>query len=391
VVASGIAAVVNDGTLIVVMRFLKGASAAFTAPASLSMITTTFPEGPARNKALAIYTACGASGFSMGLVLGGLLTQISWRLTFVLPVPIALAILLALPRVAPRDRAGGSRGAIDLLGAATITGGMLLLVRTVVNAPTAGWASAQTVVLLAVSVLLLAAFVFTESRVANPLVRLSILRSGSLRRANVGALVVVGCYVSFQFVGTLYLQSLLHWSPIHTALAFLPGGLIVAFASPRIGTLASRYGTERLIAVGLAAFVAGYALILRIHTTLSYPAVFLPTMILIGIGFALCFPMLSIQATNGIPDSEQGVASGLVQSSFQVGGAIVLAITSAVVSSHHSHTAAGVVSSYRSALVVVAAISAVALVVILNGVIRGRHPEMVPAGSVVSAHQVEAG
>jgi MFS family permease len=392
VVASGIAAAVNDGTLIVVMRFLKGASAAFTAPASLSMITTTFPEGPARNKALAIYTACGASGFSMGLVLGGLLTQVSWRLTFVLPVPIALAILLALPRVTPREeRQAGARGSIDLLGAATVTGGMLLLVRTVVNAPTVGWGAVQTIVLLAVSVLLLAAFVITESRVANPLVRLSILRSGSLRRANIGALVVVGCYVSFQFVGTLYLQGLLHWSPIHTALAFLPGGLIVAFASPRIGGLAARYGTERLIAVGLAAFVAGYALILRLHTTLSYPAVFLPTMILIGIGFALCFPMLSIQATNGIPDAEQGVASGLVQSSFQVGGAIILAVTSAVVASHHAHTAGGVVSSYRSALVIVTAVSAAALVVILNAVIRGRRTDLVPSETVVSAHQVEAG
>jgi predicted MFS family arabinose efflux permease len=328
----------------------------------------------------------------MGLVLGGLLTQVSWRLTFILPVPIALAILLALPRVTPREQQQARpRGAIDLLGAATVTGGMLLLVRTVVNAPTVGWGSIQTIVLLGVSALLLAGFVFTESRVANPLVRLSILRSGSLRRANVGALVVVGCYVSFQFVGTLYLQGLLHWSPIHTALAFLPGGLIVAFASPRIGALASRYGTERLIAVGLAAFVVGYALILRIHTTLSYPAVFLPTMILIGVGFALCFPMLSIQATNGIPDSEQGVASGLVQSSFQVGGAIILAVTSAVVASHHAQTAAGVVSSYRSALLIVTAVSAAALLVILNAVIRGPRTEMVPADGVVSAHTVEAG
>jgi MFS family permease len=392
VVASGIAAVANDGTVIVIMRFIKGASAAFTAPASLSMITTTFPEGPARNKALAIYTACGASGFSMGLVLGGLLTEVSWRLTFILPVPIALAILLALPRVTPREqRQDRPRGAIDLLGAATVTAGMLLLVRTVVNAPTVGWGSVQTVVLLAIAVLLLAAFLFTESRVANPLVRLSILRSGSLRRANIGALVVVGCYVSFQFVGTLYLQGLLHWSPIHTALAFLPGGLIVAFASPRVGGLAMRFGTERLIAVGLAAFVAGYALILRLHTTLSYPAVFLPTMILIGIGFALCFPMLSIQATNGIPDAEQGVASGLVQSSFQVGGAIILAVTSAVVSSHHAHTASGVVSSYRSALVIVTAISAVALVVILNAVIRGWRTDLVPSEPVVGTQQVEAG
>jgi MFS family permease len=371
VVASGVAAVVDNGTLIVVMRFLKGASAAFTAPASLSMITTTFPEGPDRNKALAIYTACGASGFSMGLVLGGLLTEVSWRLTFLLPVPIALAILVALPRVTPKEQLPErARHSIDLLGAATLTVGMLLLVRTVVSAPTTGWGSVETIVLLAVAALLLAAFVFTESRVARPLVRLAMLRSGSLLRANIGAMVVLGCYVSFQFVATLYLQALLHWSPINTALAFLPGGVIVALVSPRIGPLASRFGTERVIAMGLVAFVAGYALILRIDTTMSYPVVFLPTMTLIGIGFALCFPMLSIQATTGIADTEQGVASGLVQSSFQVGGAIVLAITAAIVSSPHAHSADAIVSSYRSALIIVTGISVVGLAVVGTAVAR---------------------
>jgi MFS family permease len=392
VIASAVAAVVDNGTLIVAMRFLKGASAAFTAPASLSMITTTFPEGPARNRALAIYTACGASGFSMGLVLGGLLTEISWRLTFLVPVPIALAILVALPRVTPPDpRAANARRSIDLIGAVTLSGGMLLLVRTVVSAPTAGWGSVQTIVLLAVSVLLLAAFAIAETRVAKPLVRLAILRSGSLLRANIGAMVVLGCYVSFQFVATLYLQALLGWSPIGTALAFLPGGLIVALVSPRIGPLASRFGTERVIAAGLVAFVAGYALILRIGTTMNYAVVFLPTMILIGIGFALCFPMLSIQATAGIADDEQGVASGLVQSSFQVGGAIVLAITTAIVSSHHGHTAGGIVASYRSALVFVTGISVVGLAVIAAAVARGWRTRLASEPAEAAEARVVAG
>src|SRR5581483_3991593 len=155
-------------------------------------------------------------------------------------------------------------------------------------------------------------------------------------RANVTAMVVFGSYVGLQFVSTLYLQALLGWSPIVTALAFLPGGLIVAFASPRVGPLADRFGTEKVIAVGLAAFVIGYALMLRIHDTLTYASVFLPTMVLIGIGFALCFPMMNIQATAGVADHEQGVASGLVQTSFQVGGAIVLAVVTAIVSSNGS-------------------------------------------------------
>jgi nitrate/nitrite transporter NarK len=165
-------------------------------------------------------------------------------------------------------------------------------------------------------------------------VRLGLLRSGPLARAKVAALVVFGSYVGFQFVGTLYLQSLLGWSPIGTALAFLPGGLIVAFVAPRVGPLADRFGTERVLAVGRASFAIGYGLMWRIQDSLDYAAVFLPTMVLIGIGFALCFPMMNNQGTAGVADHEQGVASGLVQTSFQVGGAIVLAVVTAIVSSN---------------------------------------------------------
>jgi MFS family permease len=372
-VASAVGATVSDGTLIVATRFLKGASAAFTAPASLSTITTTFPEGPARNRALSIYTACGASGFSLGLVLGGLLTEAGWRLTFLLPVPIAAAILIALPRVIADDTpAPDQRRSYDFPGAVTITAGMLLLVRSVVRAPDVGWGAPETLISILVAVALLVAFVMIEQHTREPLVRLGILRSGPLARANLTAMAVFGCYVSFQFIGTLYLQALLGWSPIATALAFLPGGVIVAFGSPRVGPLADRFGTERVMAVGLVAFVIGYALILRIQDTLTYATVFLPTMVLIGIGFALCFPMLNIQATAGIPDSEQGVASGLVQTSFQVGGAIVLAVITAIVSTQATGSPSQIVDGYRTALEVVLAVSAVALAIVLGGLFADR-------------------
>jgi MFS family permease len=374
-VASALGAVVSDGTLIVITRFLKGASAAFTAPASLSMITTTFAEGPARNRALSIYTACGASGFSLGLVLGGLLTEIGWRWTFLLPVPLAAAILIALPRFISPDRPSLSttgRNRYDFPGAITITLGMLLLVRTVVRAPQIGWGATETLIEFAVALALLATFVAIELRSSHPLVRLGLLRSGSLVRANVSAMVIFGSYVSFQFVSTLYLQALLGWSPIATALAFLPGGLIVAFASPRVGPLADRFGTEKVLAVGLAAFVIGYALMLRIHDTLTYASVFLPTMVLIGIGFALSFPMFNIQATSGVADHEQGVASGLVQTSFQVGGAIVLAIVTAIVASNGSAAPSSVVDSYRVALEVVTGIAGIGLLIVLGGLLTSR-------------------
>ena len=368
--ASLLGGLVSDGFLLVLTRFLKGASAAFTAPASLSMITTTFPEGAARNRALSIYTACGASGFSLGLVFGGLLTEIGWRYTFLLPVPIATAILVLAPRFLPRDPGVAvSRKGFDVAGAVTLTVGMLLLVRTVVRAPDVGWASADTVVPAAVAIALLCAFVAVERRASQPLVRLGILRSRSLTRANIGAMTVFGAYVGFQFITTLYLQSLLGWSALETALGFLPGGLIVAFASPRVGPLADRFGTERLIVVGAVAFVLGYGLFLRIDETTPYVLLLFPTMVLIGIGFALCFPSLNIQATAGVADSEQGLASGLVSTSFQVGGAVVLAVVSAIVTSETGAAtdAASLLDGFRPALGVVTLVAVIGLIVALTG------------------------
>src|SRR6185295_5371260 len=326
-VASVLGGVVSDGTLLVLTRFLKGAAAAFTAPAGLSIITTRFAEGPERNRALSIYTATGASGFSLGLVLGGLLTELGWRWTFLLPVPIALVLLAIGPRVIPHDRGAAlSRRRFDVPGAVTLTTGMLLLVRTIVEAPDQGWASAQTIAAFAVSAILLSLFVAIERRSPAPLVRLGILRSSSLVRANLGMMTMFGAYVGFQFVMTLYLQTLNGWSAIQTALAFLPAGLLVALLSTRIGPIVDRIGTARLVALGALSFAVGYtAIALRgIDVAPSYILELLPTMLLLGLGFALSFPTLNIAGTSGVGDHEQGLASGLVQTSFQVGGAIGL-------------------------------------------------------------------
>jgi MFS family permease len=349
-VASAVGGLVNDGTLLVVTRILKGMSAAFTAPAGFSIITTTFTEGPNRNRALAFYTATGASGFSLGLVLGGLLTELGWRWTFLLPVPFALAILLVAPRVIPRDRPSiEGRRRYDIAGAVTITASMLLLVRTVVDAPNNGWGAPVTIGSFAIVAALLAAFVTIERRSRQPLVRLGILRSAPLVRANLGGMALFGGYFGFQFVGTLYLQAMNGWSAIETALAFLPAGLLVAVFSTRLGPLVDRFGTPRIIAGGALSLLAGYLLFLRLDGSPSYLGLMLPTMLLLGIGFALSFPALNIQAVAGVADHEQGLASGLLNTSFQVGGAIGLAIVSAVVSSAGAtptldsfHTAIGV-------------------------------------------------
>ena len=380
--ASILGGMVNDGTLLVATRFLKGAAAAFTAPASLSIITTTFAEGPARNRALSIYTGVGASGFSLGLVFGGLMTELGWRWTFLLPVPVAIALLVAAPRVLAKDGpiAPGVRRSFDFAGAVTLTSGMLLLVRSIVEAPNHGWGAPETLGGLSLAVVLLATFVGIERRSANPLVRLGILRSAPLLRANLGMMTMFGAYIGFQFVGTLYLQSVLGWSPLETALAFLPGGLIVAFGSPRLGPIVDRFGTAKVIVAGAAAFLVGYALFLRIGDSFSYAAIFLPTMMLIGVGFGLSFPAFNMQATAGIANEEQGLASGLVNTSLQVGGAIGLAVTSAVISANTGGATQGqaLLDGFKPAIEVVTAISAIGLVTALTGVrlLRARQPEL---------------
>src|SRR6185437_2100079 len=233
-------------------------------------------------------TVCGASGFSMGLVFGGVLTELGWRATFLLPGPVAIALLIAGLRVIPRGERQRVRLAhFDLAGAFTSTASLLVLVYSVVEAPTHGWGSASTIGLLALSAALMATFVAIERRHARPLLRLGILRSSSLVHANLSGAVMFGGYVSFQFVVTLYLQNSLGWSPIAMAMGFLPAGLIVVASAPRVGLLLERVNTSVLILFGLAAFVAGYALFLRVTPSMSYVNFLLPTMVLLGLGFAL--------------------------------------------------------------------------------------------------------
>ena len=313
----------------------------------------------------------------MGLVAGGALTEIGWRWTFLLPVPIALVLLALAPRFLPRDRAvdASSRHAFDIPGAVTLSAGMLLFVRTIVEAPEQGWGSPETIGAFVLAALLLASFVAIEQRAATPLVRLGILRSGPLVRANLGMGALFGAYVGFQFVMTLYLQRMNGWSPIETALAFLPAGLLVAVGSPRIGPLVDRFGAARLIALGAASSTIGYALALRFDADPAYTGVLLPAVLLIGVGFMLLFPTLNIQATTGVADREQGVASGLVQTSFQLGGALGLAIVTAVVS---AGTADGdVFGAFRTAVGVALVVSALGLLTAVVGL--AREPRARPA------------
>jgi EmrB/QacA subfamily drug resistance transporter len=355
VVASALGGLVDDGSLLIATRFIKGVSAAFTAPAGLSIITTSFAEGPVRNKAIAIYTATGATGFSLGLVIGGLFTEIGWRWVFFLPVPVALLTLLAGLRLVPRDsRVVRPSRSFDLAGAVTLTAAMLLLVFTVVEAPEAGWASARTLGSFAATAVILATFVLIERRTAVPLVRLGILRSGALVQANLGAMTLIGGWFGFQFIATLYMQQLRGWSPLETGLAIFPGGLLVALLAPRIAPLVMRFGIRRLITAGLASTAVGYALFLPIGLDSSYTVAMLPTFLFAGLGFALAYGPLNIAATNGVAPQEQGLASGLVNTSFQFGGALFLAVATAVNNANVTAdgTPQGLLDGFQAAVVV---------------------------------------
>jgi EmrB/QacA subfamily drug resistance transporter len=381
-VASGLGGVATGAGFLIATRFIKGVSAAFTAPAGFSIITTSFPEGRLRNRALAVYTATGATGFSLGLVIGGALTELGWRFVFFVPVAVSAVLLVAAIRLVPKVTAPQIRSrSFDAPGAIGMTSAMLLLVFTLVEAPTVGWLSARSLLSFAGSALLFGAFVWHENRTRLPLVRLGIFRSGPLVRANLGAMVLFGSWVGFQFILTLYLQQLRGWSALETGIAIFPAGLLVALISSRVALLVGRFGTTRLIVTGLALISVAYALFLPIGLNSSYQFAMLPTFILSGIGFGLAFGPLNIAATMGVPAHEQGLAGGLINTSFQFGGALVLAVVTAVNNANTGHdgTKQALLDGFHPALVV-------SLVAALGGLlvmtVRGR-------ASRVAAESVE--
>ncbi|NBH09124.1 MFS transporter [Amycolatopsis sp. SID8362] len=385
--ASLLGGLVDDGALLIASRFIKGLAAAFTAPAALSIITTTFQEGPARNKAISIFAVFGASGYSAGLVFSGLLTEVGWRWTFLLPAPIALIAFAAAWKLIPSYEREEGRG-YDFPGAITGAAGSLLLVFGVVEAPEIGWAAPRTLITFLVALALLVTFVVIEKRSAHPLLRLGILRSGPLARANLGGALFFGAYIGFQFVVMLYLQRVLGWSALQTALGFLPAALIVAFGSPRIEPLIDRVGTPRTIFAGVVAHVIGYALFLRIDEHSGYAGFVLPSMILLGIGFTLAFSSLNIQGTAGVADNEQGLAGGLLNTSLQVGGAIGLAVVTAVLTANGGREAspAALLTGLTPALSVVTGIAVLGLLIAISGLVARKRPaeEPVPEGDLLA-------
>jgi EmrB/QacA subfamily drug resistance transporter len=325
--------VVSDPGLLIATRLIKGLAAALTAPAALSLITTRFHEGPDRNRAMAFYAATAASGYSLGLVFSGLLTEASWRLIFFMPVVVAVLVIVATPFVISEPASGQHvRRAYDMGGALTVTAGVLLLIYAMVNAPDRGWGAPTTVVSFVVAVLLLVAFVVIELRHRDPAVPLRLFRSWTRSSGYLLALMFGCASLGWQFVATLYLQQYLGYSPLRTAVAILPLGLIILLVAQFVTSrLLSRVSTRWICGVGFLIQGAGIFLFTFVGVVGNYPGLMLPGMILHAIGNGLTFPTINIAGVSGVEDEEQGIASGMVTASLQVGVGIGVAVVSGVI------------------------------------------------------------
>lgn len=382
-VFSGFGGLATEGWQLITARFVTGVAAAFMTPAGLSVITTGFDEGPQRDKALLVYSGTAAGGFSVGLVAGGLLTSAGWRWVFFAPVLLAAVILvgaLALVPKSPRPRrAAGQR--LDVAGGLLVTSAVVLLVLGVERAAHAG--AAWTAATVGAGLALLALFAAVERRAPAPLVRPGVLRSWPLLRANAAGLLFSGAFFGFQFLAVLYLQELRGWSTLQTSLAMVVIGIDAVLSPTVVPRLVARFGNGRLIFAGLLLAALSYGLFLPLGADWSY-LVMLPSLILLGLAFALVYGPLTIVATEGVAEEDQGLAGGLLYTSFQFGAALGLSAVTAVAAAY-----ADPLAGYRAALLVPFAAVLLAAAVTASGLRRpaapgrdlGAAPEPAPAAA----------
>ncbi len=321
--------------ILVVLRAIQGVTAALMSPAALSVVLITFAEGKERNRALGHWITVANGGAAVGLLLGGVLTQLlNWRWNFFINVPIGIAITVAIARMLPHEKQEDQpHRDLDLPGAALVTAGLVLLVYTVGEAPAWGWLSQNTLLFGAASVALLAAFVWNEKRAKHPLMPLSIFAVRNVTGANLmSAPISAGMFGMF-FLISLYIQNVLKYSPVLTGMAFLPFPIIMAILSQRIARGVSRFGYRPFLIAGPLLVAAGMLWLTRLPVAGNYWTDVLPTVILMPVGMSMTFMPLMVAATSGVKDDQTGLASGLINTSQQMGGAIGLAILSSVAAS----------------------------------------------------------
>jgi EmrB/QacA subfamily drug resistance transporter len=339
----------NSEGLLVGARALQGLGAALISPAALSIISTTFEEGKERAKALGVWAAIAIGGSAVGLILGGVLTQyFSWPWIFFVNVPVGIAAFILSLRLIPESRDEQAHRSYDLAGAVTVTGGLMSLVYAIVDAQQSGWGSGKTLGFFALAIVLLVAFVAIEQRAKAPLVRLSIFRIRSLLTANIVMFLAMAGLFAMFFFNTLYIQRVLGYGPLKAGLAFLPFTAGIMVSAGIASQFAPRIGVRPVAAAGMLLSAAGLLLLTQLPVHGSYATNVLPAIILSSLGMGAVFMPLTLIATTGLDDDDQGLASGLFNTSQQIGGALGLAVLSTLAASKTS--AAG--GSQMHALVV---------------------------------------
>jgi EmrB/QacA subfamily drug resistance transporter len=387
----------NQGELIAA-RAAQGLGAAIISPSALSIVTNLFRDGAERNKALGVWGAVVGSAGAVGVLLGGILTDgLGWEWVLWVNVPVSLVALALTPGLIPESRSESTTRHFDAAGAVSVTAGLSLLAYALLDASSAGWGSTKTVSLLAAAVALIGAFVVIELRSQAPLVPFRIFRLRTLRGANVVGILLGASLFSMFFFISLYMQQVLGYSPIHAGLSYLPLALMIIVAAGFGGQLVTRFGFKPILAVGLALVAVGLVWFSRVSVGGGFLTDILGPSVLAAIGLGLGFVTSTIAAVSGVKDDEQGVASGLINTSQQIGGALGLAVLSTIattrthdlMASGGSSLAKALTGGFQSAFLggaVIAALGVLATLILIRNRDSRAHMEMAePEGAPAHA------
>jgi EmrB/QacA subfamily drug resistance transporter len=371
----------QTSTMLIAGRALQGLGAALLSPAALSIITTTFTDNSERTRALGVWSAIAAGGGAVGLLLGGVLTDLaSWPWIFIVNVPVGVITLMLTLRYVPESRDELPHRSFDLAGAVSVTSGLIVLVYAIVKAQSYGWGSSRTLALIGVAVALLAAFVAIERRAIAPLVRLSIFRVRTLAVADGVLLLVASGMFGMFFFASLYVQEILGYSPLRAGLAFLPVTAGIVVGAGLAQQLIRWLGVRGVSLLGILLAAAGMAFLTQVPVHGSYVSDLLPGLLPMSIGMGLTFVPITLLATGGVGHEDAGLASGLFNTAQQVGGSLGLAILSTFAASrttnllHSAHSAAAVtaarVSGYHVAFAVATGMLLAGAVILAVGLRR---------------------
>lgn len=384
-----------NSTSLIVLRALQGLAGAFMSPAALSILLTTFKEGEERNKALSVWSVVASGGAAAGVFLGGLITEtLGWQWNFFVNVPIGIIAAWGVLKYVPEHIKEASDKKLDLPGAALVTLGLMALVYGLTQAPEAGWGSWHTIAPLVASIGLLAAFVWNESRAPHPLVPLSIFKIRNVVGGNLVMLPIVAGGLGSFFFCSLYVQNVLGYSPIMSGLAFLPIPIIIGLVSTRAPRLLGKFGFKKMLLAGTTFVGLGMLNMGFLTESSSYFVNLLPGFVLLGVGMGLSFVAVTVAATAGVPGQQAGLASGLINTSNQVGAALGIAVlaviaagvtTNALAAGNISETAAALLG-YKYSFFTAAGLLAIALLVTIFVIREPKNGAKLANDAPISTH-----